>query len=137
MALKPIEIFIDTISSVAHRINISEYVVDDFQINSYITVSATDGSDTPVTVDFFDIDVPLFLFGNPKMVSGELIKRINNGNGSWPYIWLVEISNTSGTLDPAAAVTQTPSFNLFFLDSNDYENWSIQRVEETFMRQIQ
>jgi len=158
MALKPIEIFIDTISSVAHRINISsvvslgsnqyrlntnntlylrplkkvlidgvEYVVDDFQINSYITVSATDGSDTPVTVDFFDIDVPLFLFGNPKMVSGELIKRINNGNGSWPYIWLVEISNTSGTLDPAAAVTQTPSFNLFFLDSNDYENWSIQQ----------
>ena len=158
MALKPIEIFIDTISSVAHRINIYsvvslgsnqyrlntnntlylrplkkvlidgvEYVVDDFQINSYITVSATDGSDTPVTVDFFDIDVPLFLFGNPKMVSGELIKRINNGNGSWPYIWLVEISNTSGTLDPAAAVTQTPSFNLFFLDSNDYENWSIQQ----------
>ena len=158
MALKPIEIFIDTISSVAHRINISsvvslgsnqyrlntnntlylrplkkvlidgvEYVVDDFQINSYITVSATDGSDTPVTLDFFDIDVPLFLFGNPKMVSAELIKRINNGNGSWPYIWLVEISNTSGTLDPAAAVTQTPSFNLFFLDSNDYENWSIQQ----------
>ena len=158
MALKPIEIFIDTISSVAHRINISsvvslgsnqyrlntnntlylrplkkvlidgvEYVVDDFEINSYITVSATDGSDTPVTVDFFDIDAPLFLFGNPKMVSGELIKRINNGNGSWPYIWLVEISNTSGTLDPAAAVTQTPSFNLFFLDSNDYENWSIQQ----------
>ena len=158
MALKPIEIFIDTISSVAHRINISsvvslgsnqyrlntnntlylrplkkvlidgvEYVVDDFQINSYITVSATDGSDTPVTVDFFDIEVPLFLFGNPKMVSAELIKRINNGNGSWPYIWLVEISNTSGTLDPAAAVTQTPSFNLFFLDSNDYENWSIQQ----------
>ena len=158
MALKPIEIFIDTISSVAHRINISsvvslgsnqyrlntnntlylrplkkvlidgvEYVVDDFQINSYITVSATDGSDTPVNVDFFDIDVPLFLFGNPKMVSVELIKRINNGNGSWPYIWLVEISNTSGTLDPSAAVTQTPSFNLFFLDSNDYENWSIQQ----------
>ena len=158
MALKPIEIFIDTISSVAHRINISsvvslgsnqyrlntnntlylrplkkvlidgvEYVVDDFEINSYITVSATDGSDTPVTVNFFDIDVPLFLFGNPKMVSAELIKRINNGNGSWPYIWLVEISNNSGTLDPAAAVTQTPSFNLFFLDSNDYENWSIQQ----------
>jgi len=61
------------------------------------------------------------------MVSGELVKRISNGDGFWPYIWLVEISNTAGTLDPAAAVTQTPSFNLFFLDSNDYENWSIQQ----------
>ena len=59
-------------------------------------------------------------------MSGELVKRISNGDVVWPYIWLVEISNTQGTLDPAAAVTLTPSFNLFFLDSNDKHNWSIQ-----------
>lgn len=103
-----------------------EYEVVDFSINEYITVEATDGTDQPVTVEFFDIPVPLFIFGSPKLVSGELVKRISNGDVVWPYIWLVEISNTQGTLDPAAAVTLTPSFNLFFLDSNDKYNWSIQ-----------
>lgn len=103
-----------------------EYEVVDFTINEYITVEATDGTDQPVTVEFFDIPVPLFIFGSPKLVSGELVKRISNGDVVWPYIWLVEISNTQGTLDPAAAVTLTPSFNLFFLDSNDKYNWSIQ-----------
>ena len=103
-----------------------EYEVVDFTINEYITLQATDGTDQPVTVEFFDIQVPLFIFGSPKLVSGELVKRISNGDVVWPYIWLVEISNTQGTLDPAAAVTLTPSFNLFFLDSNDKYNWSIQ-----------
>lgn len=157
MALKPIEILKDTISSVAHRITISsvvslgsnqyqlntsntlylrtfkkvtidsiEYEVKDFEINSYVTVEATDGTDQPVTVSYFDIDVPLFVFGNPKMVSAEILKRIKNGSIVWPYIWLVEISNTAGTLAPSSSIKSTPSFNIFFLDSNDYENWSIQ-----------
>ena len=161
MALNPIEILKDTISSVLHKITISsvvslgdskyrlntsntlylrtalakkfitidavDYFVVDFELNTYLTVKATDGSDAPVTVSSFSIDPPLFVWGNPQMVSAELVKRVANGTVIWPYMWIVELGSTSGTLDPAAAVKETRNFNIFFLDSADKVNWTIEQ----------
>ena len=161
MALNPIEILKDTISSVLHKITISsvvslgdskyrlntsntlylrtalakkfitidavDYFVIDFELNTYLTVKATDGSDAPVTVSSFSIDPPLFVWGNPQMVSAELVKRVANGTVIWPYMWIVELGSTSGTLDPAAAVKETRNFNIFFLDSADKVNWTIEQ----------
>jgi len=101
-----------------------DYQVTDFSINEFITVKALSG-DVPVTASSFTIDQPLFVWGNPKMVSAELVKRTQNGTAIWPYLWAVEISNTQRNLDPAAAVTHTPSFNLFLLDSSNKEDWTI------------
>lgn len=111
-----------TIDSVAYK-------VTDFVLNSYVTVTAVDGSDTAVTVSTFDIDSPLFLWGNPQMVSAELQKRIDlskrTGDQVHPYIWLVEIGSTSYDNSPQAAVKTKPTFNIFFLDSNKYDDWTI------------
>lgn len=159
MALNPIEILKDTISSVLHKITISSvvslgdskyrlntsntlylrtalakkfitidavnYFIIDFSVNSYITVKATDGTDQAVTATSFTINPPLFVWGNPKLVSAELIKRVNNGTVIWPYIWVVRIDTTAGTKNPAAAAPETPSFNMLFLDSADKTNWTI------------
>lgn len=103
-----------------------EYIISDFVVNSYVTVNATDGTDTAVTASSFDIDPPLFLWGSPKMVSAELVKRIKNKDAVWPYMWVVEISNTERTLNPASAVKSKPTFNIFLLDSNDKNNWDIE-----------
>ena len=155
MAVNPIEILKDTLDGVTHAVTIDsvtslgggeykldtcftyylrtkkkvtidsvEYSITDFSINSYITVKATSG-DVPVTASSFTIDPPLFVWGNPQMVSAEMVKRIANGTIVWPYIWAVEISSTSGTLEPSSATPITPSFNLFFLDSADKVNWTI------------
>ncbi len=102
-----------------------DYTITDFEINSYITVKAVSG-DIAVTASSFTINAPLFVWGNPQMVSAELLKRVNNNTVIWPYIWVVEISNTQNTLDPAAAVRTTPSFNIFFLNSADKVNWTIE-----------
>lgn len=103
------------------------YRVVDFSINSYVTVAAKDGSDTPVTASSFDINPPLFLWGNPKMVSAELdVRKKNKSTQIYPYIWLVDIHNTSGTTSPSAAVKRTPNFTLLFLDSIKYEKWTIE-----------
>jgi hypothetical protein len=103
----------------------TEYEITDFDMNTYITVSATSGADVPVTASSFDIDSPLFVWGNPKMVSAELVKRQENHTITYPYIWALELSRTSRNLDPAVAVKTTKSFVLFFLDSNDKANWTI------------
>lgn len=103
-----------------------EYEIVDFDINCYITVIASDGTDQAVTASSFDINTPLFLWGNPQMVSAELVKRIENRDTVWPYMWVVEISTTSNTLDPAAAVKTTPNYNIFLLDSADKKNWTIE-----------
>ena len=42
-------------------------------------------------------------------------------------MWIVELGTTSGTLDPAAAVKETRNFNIFFLDSADKVNWTIEQ----------
>jgi len=102
-----------------------DYTVTDFEINVFITVKAISG-DVPVTVSSFTINPPTFVWGNPKMVSAEIVKRITNGTAVWPYMWIVEISNTQTTLDPSLAVRSTPSFNIFFLDSADKDNWTIE-----------
>jgi len=156
MALNPIEILEDKISGTTHTYSISsvdslgggeyrlnsnytfylrtlkkvtidsvEYEITDFKINSYITVKATSG-DVPVTVSSFTIDAPLVVYGSPKLVSGELVKRVNNGTVIWPYIWIVRIDTTAGTLDPASATPETPSFNMLFLDSANKSQWTIE-----------
>ncbi len=61
------------------------------------------------------------------MVSEELVKRIKNGTVVWPYMWVVEIGSTDGTLAPEAAVTETRNFVIFFLDSADKVNWTIEQ----------
>ena len=106
-----------TISSV-------DYQITGFSINEFITVKALSG-DIPVTASSFTIDQPLFVWGNPQMVSAELVKRVQNKTAIWPYIWVVEISNEDFNLDPSSAVKSTPSFNMFFLDSSDKQNWTI------------
>lgn len=103
----------------------TEYQITDFEINEFITVSATSGADVPVTVDSFIAPSPLFFKGNPQMVSAEIVKRIENNEYIWPYIWAVEISSANKTLDPSAAVVATKSFNLFFFDSANPDDWSI------------
>ena len=105
-------------------INSVEYRITDFEINSYITVKALSG-DVPVVVTSFTVDAPLFVWGNPKMVSNELDLRIKNKAQVHPFIWAVEISNTQLDLNPASAIKSTPSFNLFFLDSNKFDDWTI------------
>ena len=101
-----------------------EYRVTDFDINSYVTVQATNGSDTPVTVSSFTINTPTFKWGNPKMVSAEIVAEINNGDNVHPYMWVVARTNTGRTLNPSSAVRSLPTFNIFLLDSNDKENWT-------------
>ena len=161
MALNPIEILKDTISSVLHTVTITSvvplgaskyqlntsntfylnnktevtidsvvYIITDFSINSYITVKAVDGTDTAVVASSFNINPPLFIWGSPKLVSAELVKRIANKNAVWPYMWIVEISTTNNTLDPAAAVKTTPSFNILLLDSVDKKNWDVEKHYE-------
>lgn len=103
-----------------------DYIVVDFSINTYITVEAKDGSDTAVTADSFDINPPLFLWGNPKMVNAELeVRKRNKSTQIYPYVWLVDIHNTQGTTNPSAAVKRTPNFTLLFLDSVNYRDWTI------------
>jgi len=106
-----------TISSV-------DYQITGFSINEFITVKALSG-DVPVTASSFTIDQPLFVWGNPQMVSAELVKRVQNKTAIWPYIWVVEISNADFNLDPSSEVKSTPTFNMFFLDSSDKQNWTI------------
>lgn len=156
MAINPIQILKDLVEDAAHTITITsveslgsgqyklntdntlylrtlkkviidavEYKVVDFNINSFITVEALSG-DVPVVASSFEATTPLFVWGNPQMVSEELVKRIKNKTIVWPYIWAVEISNTQRNLNPASAVKSTPSFNLFFLDSTNEVNWTIE-----------
>lgn len=102
------------------------YKITDFEIDDYLTVIAEDGSDVPVTVDSFTIEHPSFYYGNPQMVSAEILKRQENGTLTWPYIWAVEISNSQKNINPSAAVKTTKSFNLFFFDSVNLDNWTIE-----------
>jgi hypothetical protein len=99
-----------------------EYTVTDFTINTELVVSG----DSLPTATSFTINQPLFLYGNPQMVSAEIVKRQENGTLTYPYIWAVEISTTSKNLNPSAAVKATKSFNLFFFDTVDRENWVIE-----------
>ena len=160
MALRPIDILKDVIAGIAHTITIDsveslggslyklntentiylrelkkvtigavDYKVTDFVINSYVTVQALSG-DIAVTARRFTIDVPLFLWGNPKMVSAELDLRIKNKNADGtqvhPYLWLVEVGSSEHSLNPSDAVKVKPTFNIFFLDSNKYDDWTIE-----------
>jgi hypothetical protein len=99
-----------------------EYTVTDFTINTELVVSG----DSLPTATSFTINQPLFLYGNPQMVSAEIVKRQDNNTLTYPYIWAVEISTTSKNLNPSAAVKATKSFNLFFFDTVDRENWVIE-----------
>ena len=106
-----------------------DYEITDFNINSYVTVKALSG-DVPVTASSFEIDSPLVVYGSPKLVSAELVKRITNKTIQWPYIWIVRIDTTAGNLDPASATPETPSYNMLFLDSADVTNWTIEQHYE-------
>lgn len=103
-----------------------DYKIVDFSINSYITVEEATGQDVPVTASTFDINSPLFIWGAPQLVSGELVKRVKNKDATWPYMWIVRIDTNANTLDPAAAVKTTASYNILLLDSADKDNWDIE-----------
>ena len=80
-----------------------------------------------MTASDFTIDQPAFYYGNPQMVSAEILKRMEIGTLKWPYIWAVEVSTADNTTDPSRAVKTTKRFNLFFLDSADKGNWTIEQ----------
>lgn len=99
-----------------------DYTVTDFVINESLTIS---GSPTP-TASSFTVAQPAFFWGNPQMVSAEIVKMSEIKTLTYPYIWAVEISTTGKNLSPSAAVKAEKSFNLFFFDTVDRENWTIE-----------
>jgi hypothetical protein len=99
----------------------SEYTIDAFELNTSLTVSGG----PLVTASSFTVSQPKFVWGNPQMVSAELVKMQENGTITYPYIWGVEFSTSSKNIDPKNAVKESKTFNLFFFDTVDRENWTI------------
>lgn len=95
------------------QINSVTYTITDFVLNESITFT---GASLPSTTSF-TIDPPLFIYGTPKEVNAEFLKR-----SQWtryPFIWLVEISNTEHDTRPDSRIKTTPNFFLLFLDCVD------------------
>jgi hypothetical protein len=97
-----------------------EYTVTSFVLNESITFT---GASLP-NVTSFEIDPPRFIYGTPKFINAELTKT--NFTGKYPYIWLVEISNTEHDASPSARIKSTPNFSLLFLDEMNKTGWTIE-----------